>query len=266
MLSLATHGSCFVKDSLRTLPDPPFDVLGDVAAVHIAPMEDAGGRPPGLPTASGMLPWFLHLRERGARRVLLTNLGSEIESAPEHVMSGFAGGVAWGVVVDAEDEAELVLARLGRIDRRAPDAAAAQPRHRTRLTLGWQPFARAVPGHVPLVSAERQLRAAIADMLDVSTMGHADQWTQILADARADADAERSRWSRGLVPGCYTERARTLVRLASAVWFFGGPGTFSDWGEVPADLRDRSEARAAALYTSCAAAVQTATNSVWFEE
>jgi hypothetical protein len=178
-------------------------------------------------------------------------------------MTGFAGGVDWGAVIHSEGRAELVLAKVSRIDRRAPDAAAAQPGRRRRITLVTQRLPASPTGHVLVAEARRQLDAATKGMLDVALAAGVDDWITVLRDPAQDQD--RRDWVRQLVPDCYSEASRELIRIASSVWLFGGPGTFSDHGEVPPHLAATLGDASAKLYGACVSALESAANSTWFE-
>ena len=48
-------------------------------------------------------------RTRSARSVKLVYLGGTVEGYAEHVLSGFVGGMVWGVLVEAESGTELMI-------------------------------------------------------------------------------------------------------------------------------------------------------------
>jgi hypothetical protein len=197
----------------------------------------------GIVVADHPSDWILHLSNRNAHRIrmMVFKGGSEL---PDHIAASFANGIASGLQIDFENNAELWITKsLANADE------------------GWTVILYCVPLPQPISSTSTlptlqqagiRLSQALRHSLDYAAENRlssfSDHFSKIVAMLeRNDLPASELLPARGY---CYD--AHRLIQAADRAWVFGGMGSWNDCAD---------EETLSMLYEAVVNAILSATNS-----
>jgi len=249
-IALATHGSVWLRESLRPAPDlgssSTFDYVQSITFV----LERRE-------IASGVAKWFEGLRGRGVRRLWLEIPGGSQRGhwLADHLASAFAGGGRWLLLATSDTFAE-VWRPSWNVDRDASDGRIWKIDYLgERVTLR-------VPRSPRIGDAAATLRETLlaARGFAARTLPDFVESFALALDA-LDGRGPGPPYYRDMLPDSYPSTSRALVAACAHAWVFGGMGSWNDAGFTDDALKRRHDELSRALWHDITMALVAAVNA-----
>jgi len=243
-VALATHGDLFLRTSVQPpelfAEHPVFDYVHELEfhrpGIAVFPRQ----------VFRGTRPWYMYLRDRGAREMTAATWGANW-GLPQHIAAAFMGASQCGVQVRYRRSCELWVPRA--------DLRSVVFRRHWRL----RPVRI-----VPFAEADREVQDVLDEVIMFTRMADWRGWHEYYSDAlalrRGCTPLEDD--SLDLLPETgYSENARLLLACVSKAWAFGGMGSWNDASFGQEYIEDKYNELTPRMFSAFLAAFSSATEA-----